>query len=408
MSTSIQFHETRLDNGLTIVAETNDQAHTAAVGFFVRTGSRDEQKPLMGVSHFLEHMMFKGTAERTADDVNRQFDDIGANYNAYTSQENTVYYAQVLPEYLGNAVDLFGDMLRPALRTEDFDMEKNVILEEIGMYDDRPYWRLNDALLEAYFGNHPLGYRVLGTADSIKALTADQMRGYFDQRYSPDNITVAAAGQLDFDALVADVTKRAATWKPTDAARTFGETAVKEQRLALTDAKLTRHYVAAMWAGPDAQDDRRYAAAILADLLGDTDGSRLYWALIDPGLCDEADMSHHPQDRLGNYVAYAACDPKRAEQVEQVLLETLDDCVGDIDASEVERAKNKLATAATLSGERPGGRMRGLGSQWTYLGQYIPLADEIERMMAVTVDDVAALLEDFPFTPRVIATLGPR
>src|SRR5690606_29036790 len=112
-------------------------------------------KAVMGVSHFLEHMMFKGTARRTADDVNREFDELGANYNAYTSHESTVYYAQVLPEFLPRAVDLIGDMLRPALRQEDFDIEKNVILEEIGMYEDRPDWRLHDVLLEKHFDDHP-------------------------------------------------------------------------------------------------------------------------------------------------------------------------------------------------------------------------------------------------------------
>ena len=139
---SIQFQQTTLPNGLTILAESSDDARTSAVGFFVKAGTRDEQLPVMGVSHFLEHMMFKGTARRTADDVNREFDEIGADYNAYTSHEKTVYYAHVLPEFLANAVDLLGDMLRPALREDDFSMEKNVILEEISMYEDRPQWRL--------------------------------------------------------------------------------------------------------------------------------------------------------------------------------------------------------------------------------------------------------------------------
>ena len=174
---ALNFHHHELPNGLTVIAEANDDMHTAAVGFFVKTGTRDEDKPVMGVSHFLEHMMFKGTARRSADDVNREFDELGANYNAFTSHENTVYYAQVLPEFLPRAVDLLGDMLRPALRGEDFDMEKNVILEEIGMYDDRPQWRLQDTLLEEFYGEHPLSYRVLGTKRIGQGeLTADQMK----------------------------------------------------------------------------------------------------------------------------------------------------------------------------------------------------------------------------------------
>ena len=402
-----QFHLHRLPNGLTILAECDPAAHTAAVGFFVRTGARDEQKPVMGVSHFLEHMMFKGTARRSADDVNREFDEMGANYNAYTSHENTVYYAHVLPEFLPRAVDLLGDMLRPALREEDFTVEKKVILEEIGMYNDRPQWRLQDALIEEYFGAHPLGYRVLGTVESITALEVGQMRDYFLHRYSPGNITVAAAGNIDFDKLVADVNRAAGHWSPVNAPRDHGIVTPAQRSINLTDAKLNRHYLALLCPGPSAQDHRRYAARILADVLGDNEGSRLYWALVDPGLADEAEFSFMPQDRDGCYLAYASCDPARAEQVEKTLLETIDKLASSIDPLEIERAKNKVATGATLQGESPMGRMRGLGSQWTYLEQYTPLEQELERIMAVTPGDLASLLREQPLSPRTIVRLGP-
>ena len=159
-SMPIQFQIATLDNGLTILAEVNPDAHTAAAGLFVKTGTRDEPGQLMGVSHFLEHMMFKGTARRSADDVNRDFDRIGANYNASTSQETTNYWAHVLPEFLPDAIDLLADILRPALRQEDFDMEKNVILEEIGMYADRPFWVAYEHAMARFFAGHPLGRRI--------------------------------------------------------------------------------------------------------------------------------------------------------------------------------------------------------------------------------------------------------
>jgi predicted Zn-dependent peptidase len=403
----VTFHHHRLPNGLTIVAEANDDAHTSAVGFFVKTGTRDEDKPVMGVSHFLEHMMFKGTARRTADDVNREFDEIGANYNAYTSHEATVYYAQVLPEFLPRAIDLLGDMLRPALREEDFTVEKNVILEEIGMYEDRPQWRLHDTLLEEYFGEHPLSYRVLGTADSIKALRAGQMRSYFEHRYSPDNITLAAAGRVDFKKLVDDVSRIAGHWRPTGAGRHYVEPVVQANERAISDPKLNRHYMAMMCPGPSAQDERRYTAKVLADVLGDSEGSRIYWALVDPGLADEADFSYLPYDRTGAFFAFTSCDPARAAQVEGILLKTLDGYVDTVQVDEIERAKNKLATIATLQGENPGGRMRGLGGQWTYLGEYRSLAEELEHIMAVTPDDVRELLREMPFKPRAVVRLGP-
>jgi len=404
---SVQFQQHTLDNGLTLIAECNPDAHTSAVGFFVKAGTRDEVIEDMGVSHFLEHMMFKGTARRTADDVNREFDEIGANYNAYTSHEKTVYFAQVLPEFLPRAIDLIGDMLRPALREEDFDMEKNVILEEIGMYDDRPQWRLQDTLIETYFKDHPLGFRVLGTTESIKALSVKQMRDYFNHRYSPDNIVVSAAGRIDFDKLVKDVSAIAGDWQPTGVSRNYDMPTNEQRDLAMADKKLNRHYIEVMFPAPSAQDDRRYAAAILADVIGDSDGSRLYWALVDPGLADEADMSHIPQDQVGCFMAFASCDPERAAQVEQLLVETIDNTISDLNEEEVQRTKNKLATEATLHGESSGGRMRGLGSQWTYLGHYVSLAEEVERLMAVSVDDIKQMVAEIPFAPRTVARLGP-
>src|SRR5437764_12575694 len=146
-----------------------------ALGFFVRTGSRDETSEVSGVSHFLEHMIFKGTPRRSALDVNRDFDRIGAHYNAFTSEENTVFYAAILPEYLPEAVDILADILRPSLRGQDFELEKNVIIEEIGMYDDQPMWSAYDQAKRSFFAEHPLANSILGTADSIRALARDQM-----------------------------------------------------------------------------------------------------------------------------------------------------------------------------------------------------------------------------------------
>lgn len=404
---SVDFHHHQLSNGLTVIGEVNSDAHTAAVGFFVKTGSRDEDPAVMGISHFLEHMMFKGTDRRTADDVNREFDELGANYNAYTTQEDTVFFAQVLPQCLPPVVDLLADILRPSLRGDDFEMEKKVILEEIGMYEDQPQWRLQDALIETHFRGHPLAHRVLGTQETVGDLNLQQMQTYFDHRYSADNIIVAAAGNLQFDQFVQDITVATERWVPTGAMRQYTDPQPIDYSQSLVDPKLARHYGALIWPGPASQDDQRYAAAVLADVLGDTDGSRLYWNLIDPGLADEADISLAAQDQLGSFVAFFSCDPERAKQVEAVLLSTLDDYVSSIDVGEIERVKNKIATDATVRGENPAGRMRGLGHQWTYLGRYIPLTDEIRRLMDVTVDDVRQVVTDWPFRPRTIMRLGP-
>ena len=190
------FHSHVLANGLQIIGETGPSARSVALGFFVRTGARDETPEVSGVTHFLEHMVFKGTPRRTALDVNRDFDRIGAHYNAFTSEENTVFYAAILPEYLPQAVDILADILRPSLRDDDFEMEKNVIIEEIGMYEDQPMWSAYDQAKRAYFADHPLANSILGTVESIRGLRREQMHEYFSRRYVAPNITVVAAGHF--------------------------------------------------------------------------------------------------------------------------------------------------------------------------------------------------------------------
>ncbi len=210
----MKFETATLDNGLQIVAECNPGAYSTALGFFVNTGARDETDAVSGVSHFLEHMMFKGTPTRSADDVNREFDEMGAHYNAFTNEENTVYYAAVLPEYQERSVELLADILRPSLREADFTTEKQVILEEIKMYEDQPPFGADDKIRAAFFGQHPLGRSVLGTAASVGGLSVDQMRGYFDNRYSPGNISLVGAGKIDFAELCRTAEKVCGKWRP--------------------------------------------------------------------------------------------------------------------------------------------------------------------------------------------------
>ena len=399
---AVQFKHQTLPNGLTVIAETNSDAHTAAVGFFVRTGTRDEPAEWMGVSHFLEHMMFKGTARRTAEQVNQEFDRIGANYNASTSQEVTNYWAHVLPEYFSDAIDLLADILRPSLRDDDFDVEKKVILEEIGMYADRPFWVLYEHAMEKYFDQHPLGFRILGTNESITALRGEQMRRYFDRQYGADNVVVAMSGRLDFDRCAEQLAAATAHWSSTGVGRQDLPIEARPLDEALHDEKLNRHYTIAIMPGPSHQDDERYAAAVLANLLGDADGSRLYWDLIDPGLADEAELHLQPFDGLGAFMLSSTCDPQRAEQVEVLIMQTLDRAGDDLVDEEIERARNKIAMSLTLRDEQPLGRMAALGRQWLYLGEQRSLAEELHRITSITSDDLGRLLERYPLRPRTV------
>src|SRR4051812_49042140 len=213
------FHSHTLPNGLQLIGETSPSARSAALGFFVRTGSRDETPEVCGVSHFLEHMVFKGTPRRSAFDVNRDFDRIGADYNAYTSEENTVYHGACLPEYLPQLFDILADILRPSIRQEDFDTEKKVIINEIGRYEDMPHWSAYDKVKPLHFADHTLGNSILGTPASITALEREQMLRYWESRYSAGNITVALAGNFRWEDAVALAERHCGAWQGGPVAR---------------------------------------------------------------------------------------------------------------------------------------------------------------------------------------------
>src|SRR5215475_7274005 len=286
------FHVHTLKNDLRIIAETSPSARSTALGFFVRTGARDETPEVSGVSHFLEHMVFKGTPRRTAFDVNRDFDRIGAHYNAFTSEENTVFYAAILPEYLGEAIDILADILRPSLREDDFQMEKKVIIEEIGMYEDQPNWSAYDHAKKHYFADHPLGNSILGTPESITALSRDQMAAYHARRYIAPNITAVAAGNFDWQRFV-DLTAAACDkWNGGQVGRENVCPAVGPCSLkVLSKETVTQEHIVLMAPAPPADSPMRYAADTLLIALGADTGSRLSWALVDPGLAESADLS---------------------------------------------------------------------------------------------------------------------
>ncbi len=404
---SITYKEHSLDNGLRIVAEVDPDAHSAAVGFFVGAGARDEAGEIMGVSHYLEHMMFKGTERVSADALNRAFDEIGARNNAYTAHELTCFYAHVLPESLGRATDTLGDMMRPALRQSDFDTEKNVILEEIAMYKDDPFWVLYEACLDAHFGGRGLGHRVLGTTETIAAMTREQMLGYFEQRYSGDNTIVALAGRMDFDDVVRRVEDRCASWQTTKPVREASAPVGEDIRVDRTDERVGRAYTIMVMNAPGVGDERRYAASLLAQILGGTNNSRLHWALIEPGLAEEAQASYDPHDGEGELVVFACGDPARADEIAGALTRELEGLSASLEEDDLARLRNKLATSVTLSGERPHDRMQRLGRLWTMRGEYRSLEEELERIQAVTLDDLRGVCADFPFTPRTVGRMLP-
>jgi predicted Zn-dependent peptidase len=400
-------HHATLPNGLQVIAETDPEAHTAALGFFTNTGARDEDPAIMGVSHFLEHMMFKGTERRTATDVDREFDDIGANHNAFTTSELTAFYAHCLPEHLPAAEDILADIMRPSIRQEDFDSEKRVILEEIAMYRDVPYWELYERAMESYYGSHRLAHRVLGTDDTVGDMPRQAMVEYFTERYSADNIVVAYAGNLDFDDTLTRLEQRCGHWNTSHTQRTYDALSPRPVEFTMTPDNVHHHYLLMLSPAPPIADDRRYAAAIAASILGDTEGSRLYWALLETGLADEAQAAYAGRDGCGEFMCYASCTPEYAAQVEDIVrteTATLPDALTEDD---LVRVRSKMATAVTLAGEAPAGRMRRLGQMWTYHGRYRSLEDELAAINTVSLGDLRDLLSEYPMQPLVTGRLSP-
>lgn len=404
----MQFRHHTLENGLELVAEVNPQAYSASYAFFVRTGSRDETNEISGVSHFLEHMVFKGTPRRSAEDVNRELDEISSSSNAFTNEEQTVYYATVLPEDQGRIVDLLADMLRPALRQEDFDTEKQVILEEIAKYDDQPPYGAHDKCMAAHFGAHPLSRNVLGTSQSVGGLSREQMLRYFESRYSARNIVLAAAGNIDFQRLIEEVDRQCGSWKSFDAPRPLARAAMHEGFAVLHKPMAAQEYVVQIANAPAAEDEDRYAARVLATILGDEKGSRLFWELIDTGLAEYASISTHEFQGTGVYMTYLASSPEEVSG----NLGRLHAIVRSAEKSgvtqeELDQAKNKICAQIVLSAERPANRLFAVGNAWVQRRQYKTVRQGVESYRAVTLDNIAAVLKKYPLSASTTVAVGP-
>ena len=396
---SFTFSETILDNGLRIAAEYSDSAATAAIGFFVKAGARDESAKLMGVSHFLEHMMFKGTETLSAEEVDLAFDDIGAEHNAFTSGEMTAFWGAGLPEVLGSIHGTLADILRPSLRQEDFDNEKKVILEEIAMYDDQPFWVLYESAMEQYYGNSPLGHRVLGTPKTINNMKRDELAGYFSDRYSADNTTVVLSGKLDFDVMVEQIQSLCGGWKRTKVQRSYEKVIRNEGVFEKHIPDLQQHYHVMMMPGVSFQSGQKHAASALAAILGGGDGSRLHWALVDTGLAEAAAASVDANDQYGEQLTYAVCEPSNAEQVADILRTEMANVVNTLVKEDLEKVIAKAGTAAAVSSERPAGRMQRLGSMLTTSGKYLSLEDELATIESLTIKDLQEVAEAYPWVP---------
>lgn len=403
-----------LPSGATLVTEVRPGAASAAAGWFVRVGSRDEPARHAGISHALEHLAFKGTDAWDADQLNQRLDALGARSNAYTGEDRTAYYGSVLPEHLSDLNELLAALLRPALRESDVALERGVILEEIAMADDDPESRAADLVAAAAFGDHPLGRPILGTRDSVAALSAADLRAWHAATYRPDRLVVVLSGRVDVDAEARRVDALVRRLKETDAPRgsprPVARTAPAWHAGATRrgDTSLRRSYGASLAPGVPQDDPRRIAAELLAQVLGEPGHGQLHWALVDEGLADQAGLLHEAGDGFGSYGGWFETRARDEARVRELFVRTLREAQdAPLDPDAWARAARTMATDVALQAETPYGRLMALGDAWIERGELHDPAAEVACILATPPEDGQALLAERPFDAGTWVTLGP-
>lgn len=404
----MQFHHTTLDNGLEVVAEINPDVHSVAFGFYVKAGARDETADVSGVSHFLEHMAFKGTDRFSAEDVNRIFDELGADYNAATGEESTVFYAATLPEYLPQTFEIQSSILFPSLRQDDFDMEKKVILEEIGMYADQPSSVAYDNAMQTHFAGHPLGQSVLGTVESVGGLTSEQMRRYHREHYMGGNIVLAVTGRTEWSEVLELAQKHCGQWRKGSTARQIKTASPKPATKYISKDQCQQEQIIQLSPAPSGSDPLRFAAELMAVIVGDDCNSRLYWELLDPGLVESAEMGFYEYEETGAYLTFLNGPPEETKANLQRIAKIYADVnKNGVTADELEQAKNKVCARLVLRGERPMGRLGALGNNWLFRREYRSIADDLAIVQKITLNEIRQLLDQFPLGQMTTIGVGP-
>ena len=406
-----QFFTHRLPNGLQLLGQRMPDLESVSLCFYARTGARDEADPaLYGVSHFLEHMVFKGTERRDSEQITLDFNLMGAEFNAFTSVEQTVFYARILNDYLPKAVDLLSDMMRPRLDADEFNMERNVILEEIARSEDVPTGQAYRRLMQTFYANSPLGHDVLGTKESIRDVTVEQMRAYHALRYGANNLIFSIAGNFEWANVVALVEQACGGWKDGEAGRDAKTHAPdRPQSNVVVKPQLKQQLILVGSPSVSIQDDDLYAAQLAAMILGDGVGSRLYWNIYQKGLAEAASASLSPFDNTGMLLTFLSTTPDHAAAVLELAQAELKGLQADgVQEEELRRAKDKLVSRTVLDGDSAFSRMQDLAYTWVAEGTVHSIQDEMERIERVTLADVRRTLDRFPANAdQTILAYGP-
>jgi predicted Zn-dependent peptidase len=406
---------TELPGGLRVLTETMPGVLSATLGIWVGVGSRDETPALAGSSHFLEHLLFKGTTTRSALEIATAMDAVGGEMNAFTAKEHTCFYANVLSSDLPLAVTLLSDLVTEACNTAaDLESERTVVLEEIAMRDDEPADAVHDLFSETLFGDTPLGRSVLGTVESIENLTRDDVDGWYRGRYTMPSIVVTAAGRVDHQQVLDLVTAAFGarlTGDTPSAPLRLGEAAGPEparpvglisRRTEQTHLLLGSHAMGRL-------DERRYAAAVLDTAVGGGMSSRLFQEIREKrGLVYSVGSALTHYAGTGSFSVYAGCSKKRVPEVLRLVREELARVASDgLTPEEVARGRGQLKGGLVLGLEDTGSRMSRLGKSELSYGEYQPVREVLARLDSVDVDQVAAVAAELFGRPTCLAVVGP-
>jgi predicted Zn-dependent peptidase len=397
-----------LPNGLTILTEEMQHIRSISIGIWVKTGSRHEDAEANGISHFVEHMVFKGTQTRSAEDIARQIDSIGGNMDAFTAKECICFTVKVLDEHLPIALDVLSDLvLHPVFDSKDIARERGVIMEEIKMDEDSPDYLVHEIFTQNFWKDHPLGKPILGTKETVRKFDQPLVFDFYRQRFTPGNLIISAAGHLDHARFVELVQK---TFRHLKANKNgFHEGAPQTSpRIVMRNKKALEQVQICVGvpAYPIAHD-RRYPSYILNTLLGGGMSSRLFQNIRErQGLAYAIYSELNPYRDTGCLSIYAGTSLESASKVVECIVEEFRNLKsGSVSAEELRRAKDQLKGSLMLSLESSTARMSNLARQEMYFDRFFTLDEIIERIEAVTVDDLIEMSGDFFSTEKIAVTV---
>lgn len=401
---------TRLPSGLTVAIERVDDARSVATGAWVGVGARDEPAELSGVSHFLEHLLFKGTETRSSRDISRAVDRVGGDFNAFTAKEYTAYYCRMPAAHRGLSLELLGDVVsRPALRVDDVDAERQVILEELAMDDDNPDDVAHRRVSAALFDGHPLGRDTAGQRDTVAAITRDQVRAFFDEWYRSAATVVSVSGPVDHDQVLAEVESAFAGMGAGGSVPQRSAPQPASSRVIVEEDDTEQVHLVLGWPAVGRQDPDREALDVLNQVFGGGLSSRLFEQVRERrGLAYSVFSGTAAYADAGLITVYAGTLPHHvAEVLEVIEAEVRSLLSAGIDEEELDVAVGYLCGAYEMGLEDTGARMARLGGLLVTTGEVIDVDAQLARWRAVSHDDVRRVIERVLAAPRVLAAVGP-